>query len=286
MVTDYIEFPNMQGIKEIKQDMDNLDALKLLAAAYSDVASGKLKRIRTKIEQNRAFVLELSTVFHIIKSAADKQKVTLDLPKAGVANLLLTSNHRFYGGLENRLLDFYLAHLSLSHGDNFVIGRTGELAVLKSQTGDKFEIIKFEKDLPSSEELNDLTKRLLRYQNLLIYHTRMQSVLVQRSVITEVGGLADLSTEIDPRLTYYIFEPEIKKMVEFFDAQVTKVLLEQAFLESELARTAARLVSMETAQTNSDLEMRQENKMLVRAEAAQADAKMQEIMLGIVARNR
>lgn len=274
----------MQTVKEIKKSIDDVEGLKLLASTYSDVAGTKLLMIRSTIEKNRQFVAELATVFHIIKTAAEKQKTTLIRSKRGVANLVLTSNHRFYGGLENRLLDFFTTHLVLSRGDNYVTGRTGDL-FLKDKTflGD-FKSCIFKKDLPTGEELDELTDQLLRYQTIRIYHTKMKSVLVQRPVITEVGGLADISAEVDPRLTYYIFEPEIERIVDFFDTKVTKVLLEQAFLEAELARTAARLVSMEQTQTKANTAIARERKNLVRAEASLANVRMLEIVQALAAK--
>ena len=44
----------------------------------------------------------------------------------------------------------------------------------------------------------------------------------------------------------------LKKMLDFFDDQVVSLLLEQTFLESELARTASRLMSMDKAQINAE----------------------------------
>lgn len=275
----------MQRVKEIRAEIGNTEALKLLSSAYSDVAGTKLLMIRSTIENNRQFVSELSTVFHIVRLAIEKQKISLASNKSGVANVVLSSNHRFYGGLESRLLSFYSAHTSLSHGDNFIVGQTGE-AFLKTQPELSAKVITLAKDLPNTQELSALSDMLQKYEKVLVYHTRMQSVLVQRPVITEVGGLADIAAEMDPRLAYYIFEPEVKKMIEFFDRQVTKVLLEQAFLEAELARTAARLVSMEQAQTNSDLAIKQMRKLLGRAQASQANVRMLENVLGLVGRRR
>lgn len=276
----------MQSVKAITKQIEDSQTLKLLASAYSDVAGSKLRTIRSTIERNRQFVAELATVFHIIKIAAEKQKVFVQRKKMGTANVVLTSNHRFYGGLENRLMDFFSAHMALSHGDNFVIGQTGKTVMEKSLATEKFKSSVFKKDLPTSEELNLLTNSLLGYEKVLIYHTRMQSVLLQRPVITEVGGLADISADIDPRLSYYIFEPEIEKMVDFFDQQITKVLIEQSFLEAELARTAARLVSMEQAQRNSDSAIGRQNKLLVRAQSDLANVRMLEIVMGVVGRKQ
>ena len=45
----------------------------------------------------------------------------------------------------------------------------------------------------------------------------------------------------------YLFEPEISAILDFFDTQVRRVLLDRVMLEAELSRTAARLFKMEDA---------------------------------------
>ena len=49
----------------------------------------------------------------------------------------------------------------------------------------------------------------------------------------------------------FIFEPEIIRMLDFFDSQIKILLLEQTILESELARTASRLIAMDQAQSRA-----------------------------------
>ena len=51
--------------------------------------------------------------------------------------------------------------------------------------------------------------------------------------------------------TDFIFEPELVKMLQFFDNQFKILLIQETFLEAELARTASRMISMDQAQTNA-----------------------------------
>jgi len=44
----------------------------------------------------------------------------------------------------------------------------------------------------------------------------------------------------------------VPKILNFFDAQLKQVLIEQTFLETELARTSSKLISMDNAQNNAD----------------------------------
>jgi F0F1-type ATP synthase gamma subunit len=47
--------------------------------------------------------------------------------------------------------------------------------------------------------------------------------------------------------TYILFEPEVDKILGFFERQIRGVLFKRVVLESDLSRTAARMVSMNEA---------------------------------------
>ncbi len=269
--------------KDIRDTISESQSLKLVASAYSDLAGSRLMAIRSSIERNRLFVTELAAVFHLVKEAADSQKITLPAKKLGAINLVITSNHHFYGGLETRLMEFFVAHSALSYGDTIVVGRTGSEYLKGANFSAPFDSLIFAQDMPTTEELGSIIQRLIPHQRVFVYHSKFQSVLLQRPIIAEVGGIADISiTQVPSAGLVSIFEPELGRMMEFFDRQVTGVLVEQAFLESELARTAARLVSMEDAQHNADTAVKQQHKLLTRVERSVANAKTLEMILSVV----
>ena len=47
-------------------------------------------------------------------------------------------------------------------------------------------------------------------------------------------------------------EPDLSKILHFFDSQIITLLLESTFLESELARTGSRFISMDSAETEAN----------------------------------
>ncbi len=87
----------------------------------------------------------------------------------------------------------------------------------------------------------------------------MKSVLIQNPVDKDITQSIDPSLYINQDENVrkllgefdYILEPDLGIMLQFFDAQIKGLLLEHTFLESELARTASRLISMDSAQNQS-----------------------------------
>lgn len=272
-------------IKELNQKIEVTTALETIAFAYSEFAGQRLIAIREEIESNRAFTASLSNLFHIVKTAAGASGAKADLGKKGNINLLITSNKRFYGGLETRLLDFFLAHSVISYGKTIVIGETGRKYLENANFTLPYETVIFERDLPAFSELNPLVNMVLSFERINIYYARMQSILVQKPVVLEVGGISDIPSDLDPREVYYIFEPELVEMLKFFDRKIVQVLLAQAFFESELARTAARMVSMQQSKTNAEKQNAKLKTLLNREKRNLQTFRMLETIAGTLHKN-
>ena len=247
--------------KQISQDIDLDTGLKLVAQAFTELASIKLQRIRHRIERNRIFFDEISEVFGAVAQLADKKGIVPKLEKKGTVALILTSNSKFYGGLERRLLRFYQDSLANYPAERVLIGhsaanffqsealRTSE--VLRTNGALRTKSIILHQDLPSDSELKQISDLISRYSKVLVFYPRFQSILLQKPFVVDLTHSGLLSKPAKVTIDY-ILEPELTKMWQFFDGQIQKLLLEQTFLEAELARTAARLTSMDQAQESAD----------------------------------
>lgn len=243
----------MSAIKDIKQIIEESQALKLVAESYSEIAATKLQKIRKGIEKNRTFFQEVSQVFHIVKVAAIKRNIGPAAKSKGTMSLILTSNNHFYGDLEIRLLRYFVVNTAKFKTDRFAIGKTAMDFLTSMQYAHPYQLNTFKNDIPEQNELRQIVANLEGYSSVLVYYSRMQSVLVQEPHVVDIVQ-APPEHFIDPKKHNidYIFEPEISEMLRFFENQIIQLLLEQTFLESELARTAARLISMDEAQGNAD----------------------------------
>lgn len=228
--------------KQITQDIDLDTGLKMVAQAFTEISSIKLRKIRNRIERNRVFFEEISGLFGALAKLANKRGIVPKLKKNGTTALILTSNSKFYGGLENRVLQFYSANINKLQADQILIGHSASDFFRKNA-------IILKEDLPTETELQNLTNLIRDYHQVLVFYPRFQSVLVQKPFAVDLtkSDIAPSKVDLD-----YILEPEIQTMWQFFDTQILKLLLEQTFLEAELARTAARLTSMDQAAEMAD----------------------------------
>ncbi len=250
-------------IKQIQQQLDEELSLKLIAQAFTEISSIRLKKIRSDVEKNRLFFEEIAYLYYMVNKAAKAvRKENLVVKNDKIICLALTSNYRFYGNLNEELIKAYIKETSNMQADRMVIGRTG-LEYIKSASNIQFSSLMFKKDLPDDSELNSLVTQIKGYSKILVFYSKFKSVLVQIPTVSDVKASPNLRESEDEIPINFVFEPELKNILEFFDKQITRLLLEQTFLESELSRIGARLISMDQAQANADKSIKDQTKLLL-----------------------
>lgn len=272
----------MYQINQIKGYIEEVSSLELLAEVYTDVARARLEKVRTGIERNRAFVGEIANVLHVVRVTAEEQGLSAKRKKKVSASVVLTSNKRFYyGNLDSRVVDFYIAHTAYTgFVDRYVVGSVGVDVLKGKQYPFPFQPILFERDLPNTNELATLAERLNDYQKVFVYYPRFMTSLSQQPSFVDVTGLVSAAPAA-PSERYYIFEPEIEKILDFFEEQVMAILLEQAFLEAELSRIGSQLVAMDNASINAGNIIQFQNQLLASARRSQASMQVLEMVAGM-----
>ena len=75
-------------IQELDQLIEEGNSLKQIAQAYSEIAVLKLKKIRGMLDRNRVFFNEISAVYGLVKSFAQKKGFIVPKPKKRVSIIM------------------------------------------------------------------------------------------------------------------------------------------------------------------------------------------------------
>lgn len=253
-------------IKEIDDIIEEGDSLKQISQAYSEIANLKIKKIRTNVLRNRIFFQEISKVYALIKNLAVKKGINIVKPKKTVS-IVLTSNYRFYGQINSDLLEFFVSSIQKSDTDIVCLGKAAieyfKAAHLESEATE----ILLKTDQPDTTELVTLVNLLKDYNQVFVFYSSMKSLLVQVPQVMDITASGSPTMELAKKDEFkFILEPDLPKILQFFDNQILTLLLEGTFLESELSRTASRFISMDQAET-------QANKFIKEFESQRAYAK-------------
>lgn len=247
-------------IQQIDQLIEEGESLRLIAQSYSEIANLKIKRIRSEVLRNRTFFDEISKVYAIVKAFAIKKQVAVTKPKKRLC-ILLTSNYRFYGNINSMLIKYFIGSTrELQDVDKLILGKGGINFFRASKILSNQKEVTLNSDMPTYAELTDLVKVSSEYNQVLVFHSKFKSLLTQRVTFTDITATNLYSKEFLVKETnpgnredfmQFIFEPELIKILLFFESSILTLLLEETFLESELSRAASRFISMDQAQTQS-----------------------------------
>lgn len=241
-------------IKQIEQALEEGQSLKTIAAAYSEIANLKIKRIRGEVERNRIFFKEIARVYGLVKALAVRRKVNVLKPKKMVS-IILTSNYRFYGNINSDLLKFFTASTRQLDTDRIMLGKAAIDYFRTQPIFNNYRSILLKDDEPDPQELANLVSMIKDYNQVLIFYSTLKTLLLQQPTVIDITASAqvqNIDQEKQKTKFQFIFEPQLSKILAFFDSQILTLLMEGTFLESELSRTASRFISMDQAETQAN----------------------------------
>ena len=259
-------------IRDLTEEILTTQTLKDIAQSYTEISSIRLRKIRKQTEGSRRFFQDLSNIFALLRYFAKiKDPKTQNSGNGKTVVILITSNFRFYGKVSNNASKLFMQYTKDYPSQQIVIGKLG-IDFLKSQHySQSYSALTFKTDMPSHIEMMELVKLIKNYGRVLVVYCEFKTILNQVATIKDLTQTQTeaLATDQLKRKDYtFILEPEIHKMIEFFDSQIKNVLLSATFLETELARVASRLITMDQAQANAKDLLKKQNQQLIFAKRA------------------
>ncbi len=249
----------MASIKEIKENLEMITAIKNIAGTYQEIANLRMNQIREKVLKNREFFNELLGTYQRIKSAyflslrkgwileektyfrrAEKEKLVL----------FLSANQFFYGSLVLDIWKETQKYLKKNKADLAIVGRTGKYLAEGTGLGHKIFYFELNDVKPEKERMGEIIEFIKNYKKIIVFHGRYEKVLVQKPIISDISGRLLFEERLE-KVSPYLFEPSPEKVLEFFENEIIAVLFNQTVLEHQLARYASRVMAMYRATENA-----------------------------------
>lgn len=247
-------------IKEINQLIEESQSLKDVALSYSEIANQKLKKLRGSLERNRQFFEEIFQLFSITKIWAAKKGISFIKPKNAIS-ILITSNYHFYGNINTYLIEHFVKTTKDQSADRIIIGSVAAEYFKRFPNFNNMQFLILKQDQPTPLELNNLVSIIKNYNHVYIFYSRLKSLLVQQPTFTDIGAISKVPDIFASQNIGFIFEPQLPKILDFFDSQLLTLLMEEHFLESEVARVASRFISMDQAEAEANKSLKEFNKL-------------------------
>ncbi len=263
----------MPRIEQLKKEIKDEEILHDLATAFTEVSAGKIGVLKRKFKKNQDFFKEVSDLYRLVKASSDQ---TEDASK-GVLAVAMTTNHRFYGVINLEVMKKFLSDTKKQKMDRMIIGKIG-IAHLKSINFKKtVEKVVLDKDVPKIENLKKLLKKAKDYKKVLLFYPQFKTIYSQTPAVTDIAySPTPAARETVEQSFRFIFEPELPKIVEFFEAQIRTILLQRVLLEVELSVTASRLQAMSRAKEHASKLLKKRQNQLTKKTHSQINARLLE----------
>ena len=250
--------------KDVENEIFQVDSLHELVEVYGQIASVRMKKIRDSVLKNREFLTSINSIFKDTLDAysrklslfssggrKDLTKVTFLAHNGKIVSAFISANTGFYGDIVQKVFNDFLKDVRLNPEiEVTIVGRLGRNLFLQNEPKRAYTYF----DLPDygtdKAKLGEVVRHLVQYEEIKVYYGRYKSVITQTPEVFEISAGTKIDENLAKNPETYIFEPSIEEILMFFETEIFASLFEQSVQESQLAKLASRIVSMDKANEN------------------------------------
>ncbi len=178
----------------------------------------------------------LRRVFEIYPGSVTKRKINFLIAKPLL--IFLSANQELYGELINNVADAFLKDAISLDADVLIIGKVGKLLMEKQHLSNKIIYLELNDDHPELEKMKLIFAEVAKYQKIVIYHGKNESLLRQSATRSEIAREIP-KTIIKPARKYF-FEPSPDEVLEYLQDRIAVNGVYQKLYEGQVAKLSAR----------------------------------------------
>lgn len=255
----------MSNTKIIKRRIKTSKNISQITRAMETVAASKMKRAQDKVCLGQDYAGKLITIIQNIVSrlTAISHPLTQSNPSATQDLLILfTSNKGLYGSLLTNLFRYIVNQDELDISSDLKVVTIGKKArsFIKSTPSELVaefieipDFPKYSDSLPISQlAIDGFIKK--NYRHVYLGFPQFISTLTQQPTLVQLLPIKTdftLIEEEQKELAEYLFEPNLKKLIDHLLPYYVHISTYQALLSSQASEHSARMVAMKNASDNA-----------------------------------
>lgn len=250
--------------KKLSQEIEDIRALGNLARVWARIASRRMMEVRQSVTSTRVFLEAIDKIFQEVRASyTDKvrklakarttnegEKITFLAHNGKTVAVFLSANTGLYGDIIQEVFREFLKEVRSGDVEVTIVGRLGLSLFLEEEPNRPYTYF----DLPDwqmdEQSLAKIIRHLVAYEEIHIYHGKFESVVQQVASMFNISAQTPISEEEIAAQTKYIFEPTLEEILVFFETEMFGSLFEQTVRESQLAKFASRVLSLDQAGEN------------------------------------
>jgi len=256
--------------KELTRETEFLTTLRTILETYEEIAATRMARIRSSVLASRDFLLEINAIFQQVKASykaqiellmknkriKDSSKLTFIKRNGKTLYVFISANTGLYGDIIRRTYDVFIENLKKEPGDVAILGKLGLEIFNTEKIKTPVTYFEFPDNKMDNAVVQKIVEHIIQYEKVLVFYEQFNNVISQSPIVTNISG-DPLPWEKGGPQARYFFEPSLEKIMEFFEKEIFASIFQQTIFESELAKFAARMVSLDFASENTKIRLRQ-----------------------------
>ncbi len=258
----------MASLKEIKGRIGSVQSTLKITSAMKLVASTKLRRAQTAIENMLPYDRQLSTILHnfLASGVTVESPFTEERPVERVAVVVVASNSSLCGGFNSNIIrkaDSVLADYVHKLGKDrllvFPVGR--KVAQALGKRFDLSEDFKMIGDKPAYKQASELAEHLMnlflqkeidRVELIYTHYKSTSTQIVIHETFLPLALNSGSEGEESASAQDYIVEPSPEELVARLLPKTLRMKIYTILLDSNASEHAARTVAMQQATDNAN----------------------------------
>lgn len=256
----------MTDSKTINKNITELSVLEALTRIYAEVAALKMNKTRSQVLLSREFLTEINDLFEevrasyaheiaeLIKKKKTNKGITFLSHNGKKVAVLLSSNTGLYGEISNKTFRAFITDIksgsTIDKPEVTIVGKQGLSLFQSEQPDEPYTYFEISDDQFDAGALAQVINHIVQYEEITLYFGKYQSVIHQSAEKLHITAQTDVYDKLEKKVPQYIFEPDLERILMFFETEIFASLFEQTMRESQLARYASRILAMQQAGDN------------------------------------
>ena len=255
--------------KAIEFEISSLTNIKGMVEAYEEIAAMRIRRNRNQVLRSRDFAEEINNLFQQVKVSAsniiDPKKRSYLAKNGKTLFVFLSTNTGLYGDIVRRTFGLFAKYVGQYADNILIIGKSGLKLAQEHSIVKPLTYLDFPENSIDSSFLDRISSYLLQFERVIVFYAKFEGIMKQEEAMIDISGnppptASWPASPAPPKAGQikikYFFEPEVQKILAFFEKEIFASILEQTIREFELAKLSSRVVGLDKAIDHIDEELK------------------------------
>jgi len=183
----------MPSIKEVKNELNNLNELLTTIQAFEELSAIRTKKVKNSVFENKDFYDQLEDIYAQVRRSYKKEvtriemarrsKITKDraLKKGSKSQIavLISSNSGLYGRLIRDTFNIFMKHVKEEATDIAIVGKVGKKFFQESGYDRRYQYFSMSDSAVNPAEINTIFDYIGKYKKIIVFRGKFEGILSQ-----------------------------------------------------------------------------------------------------------